>query len=325
LYVYTKSTKWQDAADAAKAVIDMYESRDLAAIANAQEYQALFLSPFQDIIFARPFSSEYYDFGTDANSLWDKTQSPNGYDGWAMSSPTHNFTLEFNMNDGTTTDGPTFDPANPNDNREMRYYANLLYNGAQFRGRDVQYFLSDSADIHPHGLDSPEGLGNAQHSSKTGYNIRKFQDESVAVSGGISASRPYILYRLAEIYLNYAEAQYHLGQEDIAREYLNKVSTRALQPEITATGEDLLEAIKRERRVELCFEGHNFFDERRWMEEDHLGMDIQGLKWTKAIDGTLSFKEYTVVTRPWWEKQYYLPIPVTEVEKAPNMAQNYDY
>lgn len=325
LYVYTKSTKWQDAADAAKAVIDMFDSRDLVAVADAKEYQELFLSPFQDIIFARPFSSEYYDFGTDANSLWDKTQSPNGYDGWAMSSPTLNFTLQFNMSDGTGTDGATFDPLNPNDNREMRYYANLLFNGAQFRGREVQYFLSDSAEIHPHGLDSPEGLGNAQHSSKTGYNIRKFQDEGVAVSGGISPNRPYVLYRLAEIYLNYAEAQYHLGQEESAREYLNMVSSRALQPEITATGEDLLEAIQRERRVELCFEGHNFFDERRWMTEEHLGMDIRGILWTKAIDGTLSFEEYTVVTRPWWEKQYYLPIPSTEVEKAPNLVQNFGY
>ncbi len=253
------------------------------------------------------------------------TQSPNGYGGWALSSPTHNFALEFNMNDGTGTDGPSFDPANPNDNREMRFYADILYNGAQFRGRDDQYYLSDDVNAYPHGMDSPEGLGNKQHSSKTGYNIRKFQDETVVVAGGISAKRPYILYRLAEIYLNYAEAQYHLGQEVIALEYLNKVSTRALQPTITASGADLLEAIKRERRVELSFEGHNFFDERRWMEEDHLGFDIKGHKWTKAADGTVSFVEYTVVTRPWWESHYYLPIPASEVEKAPSMVQNYGY
>ncbi|MFC2113372.1 RagB/SusD family nutrient uptake outer membrane protein [Bacteroidota bacterium] len=325
LYVYTKSTKWQDAADAAKAVIDMVSARDLTSVTSAKEYQELFLSPNQDMLFVRPFGSEYYDFGTDANSLWDMTQSPNGYGGWALSSPTHNFTLEFNMSDGTGTDGASFDAANPNDNREMRYYADLLYNGAQFRGRDVQYFLSDSVEINPHGLDSPEGLGNAQHSSKTGYNIRKFQDETVDVAGGISAKRPYVLYRLAEIYLNYAEAQYHLGQEAIALEYLNKVSTRALQPVIAASGADLLEAIKRERRIELCFEGHNFFDERRWMEEGHLGFDIKGLKWTKAIDGTVSFVEYTVVTRPWWQSHYYLPIPSSEVEKAPSMLQNYDF
>lgn len=325
LYDYTKGSKWQDAADAAKAIIDIVGVRDLMPVNNAQDYQNLFLSPNQDILFARPFGSEFYDFGTDANSLWDQTQSPNGYTGWALSSPTHNFALQFNMADGTTTDGGGYDPQNPNADREMRYYANLLFNGADFRGREVQYYLSEDVDAFPHGLDSPEGLGNTQHSSKTGYNIRKFQDENVPVAGGISPQRPYILYRLAEIYLNYAEAQYHLGKEADALEYLNKVSSRALQPNITASSDALLEAIKRERRVELSFEGHNFFDERRWMEVDHLGFDIQGLKWTKKADGALEFDEYTVVTRPYFEKHYYLPIPITEVEKAPSMEQNFGY
>ena len=235
--------------------------------------------------------------------------------------------MEFNMADGTGTEGATFDPANPNVGREMRYYANLLFQGADFRGRAVDYALATKPSPEtPHGLDSPQGLGNTQHSSKTGYNIRKFQDESVEASGGISAERPYILYRLAEIYLNYAEALYHVGgQEATALQFLNKVSKRALQPEITASGADLLEAIKRERRIELCFEGHNFFDERRWMEESHLGFDIKGLKWTKKPDGSLEFKEYTVVKRPWWDKHYYLPIPSSEVEKAPSMVQNDGY
>lgn len=325
LYDYNKASKWQDAADAAKAVIDLVGARDLIATPNAEAYQKFFLEPNQDIFFARPYGGEYYDFGTDANSLWDQTQSPNGYGGWALSSPTHNYALQYNMADGTTTSNGSYDPANPNDNREMRYYANLLFNGAQFRGRDVQYYLSEDVNAYPHGLDSPEGLGNTLHSSKTGYNIRKFQDESVEVSGGISPKRPFILYRLAEIYLNYAEAQYHLGDETKAREFLNKVSTRALQPEITASGDALYEAIKRERRVELAFEGHNFWDERRWMQDDHLGFDIRGLKWTKKADGTLVHEEYTVVTRPYFERHYYLPIPASEVEKAPNMLQNHGY
>ncbi|MGA9639242.1 RagB/SusD family nutrient uptake outer membrane protein [Flavobacterium sp.] len=325
LYIYTKATKWQDAADAAKAIVDIVGSRDLIAVANASEYQKLYLSPNADIIFARPYSSQYYEFGTDANSLWDLTQAPSGYGGWALSSPTHNFALQFNMADGTTTNGGTFDPNKPNDNREMRYYADLLFNGAQYRGRDVQYFLSDDPNSYPHGLDSPKGLGNTDHSSKTGYNIRKFQDESVAVAGGISPKRPFVLYGLAEVYLNYAEALYHLNDEVNARLYLNKISKRALQPDITATGTALLEAIKRERRVELCFEGHSFFDERRWMDESHLGFPIKGLTWKKDSSGNLSFTEVTVITRPWDVKQYYLPIPLLEVQKEPALIPNFGY
>ena len=325
LFTYSKSSKWQDAADAAKVIIDMVGERDLIATATAEEYQQMFLSPHQDILFARPFGAELYDFGDDPNSLWDKTQSPNGFDGWALSSPTLNFALEFNMTDGTTTNGGTYDATKPNDGREMRYYANLIYNGCQFRGREIEYWLSDDVNAFPHGLDSPEGLGNNQHSSKTGYNIRKFQDESVDVNGGISANRPYILYRLAEVYLNYAEAQYHLGNEADARKFVNKVSSRALQPDVTASGTDLLEAIKRERRIELSFEGHNFFDERRWMQEDHLGFDIKGHKWNKKADGTLDFVEYTVVTRPYFEKHYYLPILQADIERAPALQQNFGY
>ncbi len=325
LYDYTKASKWQDASDAAKAIIDFVGARDLMATPDATAYQTHFISPNEDIIFARPYSADLYDFGTDPNSLWDKTQSPNGFDGWALSSPTLNFAMIFNMADGTSTDGSTFDPDNPNDGREMRFYANLIYNGCTFRGREIEYYLSEDTDAFSHGVDSPEGLGNNQHSSKTGYNIRKFQDESVDVNGGISPDRPYILYRLAEIYLNYAEAQYHLGNEGVAKEFVNKVSSRALQPDITASGDALLEAIKRERRVELCFEGHNYFDERRWMNEANLGFDIQGHKWTKKADGTLEFEEYTVVTRPYFEKHYYLPIPNGEIEKAPSLLQNSGY
>ncbi|WP_400073741.1 RagB/SusD family nutrient uptake outer membrane protein [Zobellia russellii] len=325
LYDYTKASKWQDASDAAKEIIDLVGARNLIAVTNAKEYQDLFLSPNQDILFARAYSSLYYDFGTDANSLWNQTQAPSGYGGWALSSPTHNFALQFNMADGTSTDEAGYDPENPNENRELRYYADLFYQGSTFRGRPVDYALADNpTEATPHGLDSPEGLGNTGHSSKTGYNIRKFQDESVGLTD-VSPNRPYILYRLAEIYLNYAEAQYHLGQEGTAREFASKVSTRALQPEITASGADLLEAIKRERRVELAFEGHNFFDERRWMNEEHLGFDVKGLRWTKAADGNLTNEEYTVVERPWFERQYYLPIPQSEVEKAPSMVQNAGY
>lgn len=335
LYVYTKATKWQDAANAAKAVIDLVGARDLVAVSNAKEYQALFLKPSPDNIFVRPFGATYYDFGTDVNSLWDQTQSPSGYGGWALSSPTHNFALEFNMADGSKTSGSgsSYNPADPNANREMRYYANLNFQGAMFRGRAVDYALlvpATSGNSALNGPDSPKGLVdgigiNQAHSSKTGYNIRKFQNESVGLTA-VTPQRPYILYRLAEIYLNYAEAMYHVGgQEATARQFLNKVVTRALQPAVTASGNDLLEAIKKERRIELCFEGHNFFDERRWMNEANLGFDVRGLKWTKTPADVYSFTEYTVVTRPWFTRQYYLPIPATEVEKAPALLQNDDY
>ncbi|MGY6648261.1 RagB/SusD family nutrient uptake outer membrane protein [Wenyingzhuangia sp. IMCC45574] len=331
LFSYDVSTKWQDAENAAKDVIDIVGNDALIQVTNATEYQNLFLSPNDNMIFARPYTAGLYEVGIGGfsalNSLPDQAQSPNGYGGWALCSPTHNFALEFNFADGTSTGGLT--PASPNDNREMRYYANLLYQGANYRGREVDYALvADPDNADPgveNGSDSPAGLGNTQHSSKTGYNIRKFHDETLSATNGISPDRPYILFRVAEIYLNYAEALAEQGKDALALEYLNKVSSRALQPTITASGADLLEAVKRERRVELCFEGHNFFDERRWLNESYLGFDIKGLTWTKANDGTLNYTEGTVVTRPWLEKMYYLPIPQSEREKSPTLIQNPGY
>ena len=324
LYDYSKGTKWQDAADAAKAVIDLVGARDLIATPDAKAYQNLFLSANEDILFARPYGTDLYEFGLDVNSLPDQTQSPSGYGGWALSSPTHNFALEFNMADGTTTTGATFDAANPNANREMRYYADLNFQGAEFRGRTVDYALATDAS-QSDGLDSPKGLGNVLHSSKTGYNIRKFQNENLATLTETTQGRPYILYRLAEVYLNYAEAQAELGNDAEAKIYLNKVSTRALQPAITLTGDALKEAVKRERRIELAFEGHNFWDERRWMNSANLGFDIKGLKWEKGAGGVLTNTEYSVITRPWFDKQYYLPIPNQEIQKAPALLQNDGY
>lgn len=325
LYTYSKTSKWQDASDAAKAIIDMVGGRDLTATPDARAYQDLFLSVNDDILFARPFGATILAFGTDANSLWDKTQSPNGDDGWGLSSPTHNYVLQYNMADGTTTSGGTYDAANPNDGREMRYYANINFQGAEFRGNPINYALSLNPDVYPHGDDSPEGLGNVRHSSFTGYNIRKFQNEGLSNIQDPTPGRPLILYRLAEVYLNYAEAQAELGNDAEARTYLNKVASRALLPAITASGDELKEAIKRERRVELAFEGHSFFDERRWMVEDHLGMDVRGLRWTTQVDGSQTHEEYTVVTRPWFPRMYYLPIPQSEIDRTAALIQNDGY
>ena len=329
LYDYAKATKWKDAADAAKVIIDLVGGRDLIATPNAAAYQKLFLSANQDILFARSYGETLYDFGLDVNSLPDQTQSPSGYGGWGLSSPTHNFALEFNMADGSTTSGPSYVAATPNANREMRYYADLNYQGAMFRGRAVDYALATDAS-QADGLDSANGSsvgssGNDNHSSKTGYTIRKFQDEELTTTTDISAGRPYVLYRLAEVYLNYAEAKAEMGEDAEAKIYLNKVSARALQPEITLGGDALKEAIKRERRIELAFEGHNFWDERRWMNPANLGFDIKGLKWEKGAAGVVTQTEYNVVTRPWFDKQYYLPIPNQEIQKASALIQNDGY
>ena len=94
-------------------------------------------------------------------------------------------------------------------------------------------------------------LSSTSDYTRTGYTMRKFQDETIDFNSEYS-SRPWIYFRLAEIYLNYAEIQYELGNEGIAREYVNKIRKRVHLPDIESSGNDLLEDIRHERRIELC-------------------------------------------------------------------------
>ena len=93
-------------------------------------------------------------------------------------------------------------------------------------------------------------------------------DENIQYLAGENGDTPWVWLRLAELYLNYAEAQYELGHEDIARDYVNIIRNRVGLPDITSSGEELFNDIIHERQIELCFEYHRFFDVRRWMIAD---------------------------------------------------------
>ncbi|WP_020533164.1 RagB/SusD family nutrient uptake outer membrane protein [Flexithrix dorotheae] len=324
LYDYTKATKWQDAADAAKALIDL-NAYSLVPVTNAIDYQNMFLSPNSELIFARPFHPDFPNVPDDFNTLPDKAQSPVGSGGWGLSNPTHNFVQDFKMANGLRINeaGSNYDPKDMYTNRELRFYANINYQGATFKDRELEYWL-------PGGADSKDAPG-PDHFAATGYNLRKFLDESIVIDEEQSANRPFPLARLPEIYLNYAEAQYHLGNETEARKYVNMVAGRVGLPEITSSGVDLLEDIKYERQMELFFEGHRFYDLRRWMDAEKLGEDIVGVNWEKQDangnldpEGELVMIDVEVEDRSFTEANYYLPIPLEEIEKS-GMQQNFGY
>lgn len=324
LYDYTKSSKWQDAADAAKALIDK-NAYSLVSVGSAKEYQEMFLRPNSELILGRPYSPEFPNTPNDFNTLPDKAQSPHSSGGWGLSNPTHNFVMDFKMANGKRINesGSGFDDNDIYANREMRFYANINFQGADFRGNILDY-------SSPAGADAKEAPGQV-HYAATGYNLRKFLDESITIDAEQSPRRPYPLARLAEIYLNYAEAQYQLGNEEEARKYASMVSQRVGLPAITSSGEDLLEDIKYERQMELAYEGHRFFDLRRWMDADKIAEDILGVQWKKVdasgnLDpfGTLVMTNILIEDRSFTEANYYLPIPLSEVEKT-GILQNYGY
>lgn len=91
---------------------------------------------------------------------------------------------------------------------------------------------------------------------RSGYVLRKFNPEEGDLTGAIQHTDPWIIFRLAEIYMNYAEAEFELGNEAVAREYINKVRARANMPGLpdSVTGETLRTRLYNERRVEFAFE-----------------------------------------------------------------------
>ncbi len=311
------SAKWQAAADAAKAVIDLNK------YSLYNDYKGMFLkanSYNSEVIWSRPFNYEIYKEA----AYLELSQYPNGYSGYGQCHPYHDMVQSYEMLSGKLpAEDSAFDPQNPYVNRDPRFYMTILYDGAPFKGREVETFL-------PGGRDSREGPISSWNATETGYYLRKFIDESVTNPGtSVQGNSPFIFFRYAEILLNYAEAKYFLGDEATCREYINKVRSRpgVNMPPVTDTGAALLARLQNERKIELSFEEHRWFDIRRWkiapviMNTDATRIDIR----KNLTTGVKTYTVQTMYKRGFTDKNYLVPIPLTEIEKNANLAQNPGY
>jgi hypothetical protein len=138
---------------------------------------------------------------------------------------------------------------------------------------------------------------------------------------------PWIIFRISELYLNYAEAEYYSGHEDLARWALKELRSRPSVnlPDITESGAALLTRIRNERQVELCFEGQRFFDVRRWkIAEVTENIPLQGIKIT-VVGGIKTYTVTNVQDRAFNASKHYLfPIPQYELDKI-SLTQNPNY
>ena len=308
--------KWKNASDAAEALIDTrYELFN--------DYRELFLAQNDEIIFAK--------YHTQASELdLSRQTGRNGDNGWGSDSPTQNLVNAYEMEngempyleDGTVNPTSGYNPENPYQNRDPRFYASILFDGAVWMGRETETFVG--------GLDSRDGPIDSWNGSMTGYYLRKFVPEDIPPVGGtVYPTTPWIMFRYAEILLNYAEAQYMLGNEDIAREYLDKVRSRQSvgMPDVEESGEDLLVRIQHERRIELVFEGHRYFDVRRWkIANETETKNIVGTAIVKEADGKKTYSTKNLITRVWNDKLYLLPIPRVEIDRSlGSLEQNPGY
>lgn len=248
--------------------------------------------------------------------------------------------LKPNYNSSNTT----YDKNNPYANRNPRFYATVYYNGSkrycnwsteaekksfenlgQGKGENVRIITTWDAyeDAKGNIINSPEPLMGRSMTgrtpTRTGYFQRKFLHPNSGVEMRLNGAR-HKDYRLAEIYLNFAEAAMEAGHTDEAITYVNKVRARAGMPGLPAglSGENLRQRIHNERRVEFALEGNRYFDVRRWHkpDEDLSATDrwITGAHITHMQDGTYKYertilKERQCYTNKWLK----MPIPLTEV------------
>jgi len=351
----SQQNRWQKAKEASQAVIDMNEY-SLEQASTPEAYHELFTKGNESgTIWARYFSES----GGQAHnqSLWT---SPNGYSSWTGDAPTQQHVNAYEMADGSQFEWEGGDPASadepveaedPYDNRDPRFYANILYNGADWRPRPeglqsldpkgvIQtgwYEDPDREGLRP-GLDTREGPVQTWNGTKTGYNLAKFVDRDILPSQG-QAYNEWQFLRYAEVLLNYAEASANLGDTQDALRALNKVRSRVGMPDVPADGgpnRTLLERIRQEREVELAFEEFRYFDVRRWMiapevySEGAKGVRIEGEldpNGQLLVDHRYDYKYNVrqVDQRQWNDKAYFVPIPRDEMNKNPELVQNPGY
>jgi len=328
-------TKWEAAAEAAN---DFITNPDFSFAFDAVYYNSnnMAVGAFNNkasagLIFERRQGN--------ANSF-EKSNFPKGFDGANGQStcPSENLVSAYQTTDGydvmidgsgvwTAPGSTVFDPANPYANRDPRLLQTVITNGQKWKGTTVQTYVNGA-----------NGFPLAE-ATVTGYYLRKYVREDIEIAGSNAAPKEHVwvIFRLAEMYLSYAEAVNEAyGPTTVPAGFmmdavsaLNAVRTRAavaLPASGAVTASELRSAIIKERQVELAFEDHRFWDVRRWnllddANPDKVTEDLYGIQITND-NGTLSYSKKLVDDRTWNDKMYLYPIPYNETKINAKLTQN---
>jgi len=367
-----QTDRYRLAQTAAKAVIDLgtgYKlnlSAPVSAADGTKNYKniamgggsnapGIDLSASSELIFARYFIIQ--------NNIKHAQQNgPNGYHNWAGNTPLGLLVDDYEMQDGSkfSWTNPT-QRANPYQNRDPRFYATILYDGAGWKPRDkasgnvdpasqiqtgIYDLIDNGARIDFKGLDTRGSTIENWNGSWTGYYYHKFIDpDPNIVDASMSQNVPWPFLRYTEVVFNYIEASIELGELDNAKNWLNKIRFRAGMPAITSNDQaELREIYRHERRIEMAYEEQRYHDTRRWLIADvTLGRKATYIKVTGKFkagktmsapyhyDPTVYDYTYTPVienaqeNRSWDNKLYFRPFSRDEINKNNLLEQNPGY
>ncbi|MFC0515083.1 RagB/SusD family nutrient uptake outer membrane protein [Mucilaginibacter angelicae] len=229
--------------------------------------------------------------------------------------PTENLVSDFEVlikSGGTVTGSVPFDwnnPAHaaaPYTNRDPRFGATVVYNGASFKSTTIQTYFGGNSGL-------PK-----QNATKTGYYLSKWMNQSVDLINNTTTNHAWIYFRYADVLLSYAEAMFNAygpnadpqGFGMSALQAINKVRQRAGVPALTTINQ---QAIEHERNVELSFENNRLWDVRRWKKGvSYFSKPVNRIDITAAGVYTVKKLEDRVFTT----KMEWYPIPQAEISKT---------
>lgn len=338
--------RWQAAADACKALFS-YPGLALYNVGDAySSYKNLFMEDWNnEVIFAKP-----------SGSFWEQqlASSPRFVSGWSGWGVTQEMVDAFFTRTGypveKAADGTYFaaDGSYSEDgfststgdngytqagtykmycNREPRFYVSVAFENAKWISK-----YNDTQLHFYYGGNTGRTATETRNYSQTGYLTPKFVDPQSDVANGRNQEHAAIIFRLGEFYLNYAEALNEVSYSQNRTEilyYLNAIRTRAGIPgygngvPVPASQDEMREAIRRERRVELCFEEARYFDCCRWcIAHENFDGPKHGMNANDARGKDVFHQRTVFETRVFKDYATLWPIPLTETYKDKNLVQN---
>ncbi len=356
-----RTALWTAAKNAAKAVMDLgtYQLADFGA-----PNQAAVATNYFNFFKAKDLSNPEVIWGkmflknVGSRNQINLINGTNGFVMYGCNAPTGNLADAFQMADGTPfTDHYTVDnngfyrnisgkykSENMYYNREPRFYAEILYDSAVWQKRYPDLAGRDPLGIYDrrtritirggtevskiYGIDTRQGPIDGDDGTYTGYTFKKYLDDEVYGTETNNNENAWFEFRYAEIIMNYAEACIGLNQMEEATTYINMIRNRSGLPNFTG---DITAALRYERRMEFIYEDIRFYDIRRWKILDEALVDATGVDivQTTNLDNnttTTTWRRIIVQQRGTSDdKIYWVPIPIDEMNRAPQLTQNPGY
>jgi hypothetical protein len=343
-YAAADPERWKKASDAAKAVIDLGVYSLYTT--GSTPFYTLFLQntpvPEHVLVYWQPVvTSNNFYVENSANPSSRGTN--NGYVGIKYF-PTQELVDEFGMSNGRRITDPTSGYPGTGDNmyknRDPRLTYTVHYNGSiRNMGALGDQLVNTYTGVIPAGNAAAtsanvDGIYTST-GTKTGY-FRYKMCNNFGVGGGSELYRPWVVMRYAEVLLNAAEAtNEYYGPTTEVYNWLKLIRSRAgiaagangfygLNPDMNK--DEMRTEIWHERRVELAFEEHRYWDVRRWkIAPQTENAETHGMEITRAANGSFSYRLIVVRKHVFTDAMYFWPIPQSEITKSPSVKQNPGY